>query len=60
MTCESRDREDAGSIPVGQTMKKVREYINEKGEHIVVLDLSKELRKMLKKYDGFLKELSKI
>jgi hypothetical protein len=40
-------------------MKIKRRYINEKGEEVVVMDISKDFKKFIKKNDKLLRELSK-
>jgi hypothetical protein len=39
--------------------KIVRKYTNEKGEEVVVMDISKAFNKFIKKNDKLLRELSK-
>jgi len=40
-------------------MKIVRRYVNEHGEEVVVMDISKDFKKFIKRNDRFLRELSK-
>ena len=48
-----------GSNPPVRTMKIKRKYTNEKGEKVVVMDISKEFNKFIKENDKLLRELSK-